>query len=151
MKNKKLLYILIPLCAFVWGAILYNIMNVVSDGEELVAANSVIVEKTAVVHKAETFSINVNYRDPFLDKVFKPRVVKKVERQIKKQPFVWPKIEFQGVFKKPNSSDLLGIISVNGSEEIVQKGATIDEVKIISIKSNEIKVSFKGETKKFLK
>ncbi|PCH67344.1 MAG: hypothetical protein COC01_06030 [Bacteroidetes bacterium] len=126
-------------------------MNAVSDGEELLVSNNVVVEKTAIIQKAETFTIKANYRDPFLDKVFKSRVVKKVVKAVKKQPVIWPKIEFKGVFKKPNSSDLLGIISLNDKEEIAQKGATIDEVKIISINQNEIKINFKGESKKFLK
>ncbi len=66
MKNKKSLYILLPLTCLIWGVIAFKIYAAFQDkGEEHIAfANSIAIEKKQKKEE-ENYTLNLDYGDPF--------------------------------------------------------------------------------------
>jgi hypothetical protein len=84
MKNKKMLFILIPGTLIVWGLIIYKIVaNMNPDDNVVVARQSTTISKNEEL--VDSFSINPSYRDPFLGKV-QNQVVTSDEQIIHKIP-----------------------------------------------------------------
>jgi hypothetical protein len=157
MKNKKLLYILIPGTLVVWGVIVYKILAGVGDNDRNTVQKLVISEIPKKQIMDDTFSIHPTYRDPFSG--FKE--VKRVEigvsqNQPKKvQPLVpivtkveWPDIRYGGMVK--NQQKQLIIIQVNGQSTILKIGELFQGVELNKVYKDSIEVKF-GNLRKWIK
>ena len=63
MKNKKLLYVLIPGVLLVWGIIIYKIAGTTSVDNSIGVHNNQFIPGSVTEILNDTFSINPNYRD----------------------------------------------------------------------------------------
>ena len=59
----------------------------------------------------------------------------------------WPLIQFKGMIKNNNSEKRVAIVIVDGKEQIVKEGTTLNELKVIKIEKETITVSFQKEQK----
>ena len=111
MKNKKLLYILLPASVIIWGLVIYRIFSALSSPEtpdRVILAKNI---KTRVNNtQADTFSIAANYRDPFLGSMqteTPKRVASGVVKQkITPQPQIqadWSFIQYKGMVANQQS------------------------------------------------
>ncbi len=151
MKNKKLIYILLPLALFVWGMIVYKIFFQTNTPEEHITfmPNTMVKKNDAVL--PDTFELKLNYTDPFLKN--EKRVIstkaqtapKVVEAKPKKsaETINFPAIKFDGFIKKQENE--LAIVSINGSSHFMKTGETAKEIKLIRIYSDSIIVSFQNQ------
>ena len=146
-KNQKT-YLLLAAVVIVWGAIGYQVYSHYTPDVPDLPTNisqKFVPDKT---QKVENYTIQPDYRDPFLGKIYKkpkPKV-KKVVRKPKPQ-VVFPNISYNGIIKGANENAF--IISINGSQEIFQKGKVMKGVELVKGDGNEITVKFKGITKKY--
>lgn len=161
MKNKKLLYILIPLVLLLWGAIIYRIFNVVSVNDSNEVYKSEVYGNTDNANLIDTFSINPNYRDPFLGKsakktilsenkvsniVVNPNVIKKIIPSSR----AWPNLVYGGLIKNQKSNKALALVQINGQSNIMKIGEIVGEIELTKIFRDSIEVKFQKE-KRFVK
>ncbi len=151
MKNKKLIYILLPLALFVWGMIVYRIFFQTNTPEEHIAFMPNTTVKKSDVVLPDTFELKLNYPDPFLKN--EKRVIsantqtakKAVEAKPKKsvETINFPAVKYNGLIKKQESE--LAIVSINGSSHFMKTGETANDIKLIRIYSDSIVVSFQNQ------
>lgn len=164
MKNKKLLYILIPIVLLVWGVIIYRIFNVVNGSGSNEVRKSSFVENTVNENLIDTFSIHPNYRDPFISKrakkttfenkitstVTKPDLIKKVANVVVPLSNKWPSIVYNGLIKNEKSNKQLALVQINGQSNILQLGNVAEGVELTKIFRDSIEVKFNLE-KRFVR
>lgn len=164
MKNKKLLYILIPVVLLVWGVIIYRIFNVVNSSGSNEVRKSSFVENTVNETLIDTFSIHPNYRDPFISKrakkttfenkvvstITKPDLIKKVSNVVVPLSNKWPSIVYNGLIKNERSNKQLALVQINGQSNILQLGNVAEGVELTKIFRDSIEVKFNSE-KRFIR
>lgn len=164
MKNKSLIYLLIPIVGFVWYKVFIRIKSNL-EPETVLATNSVnTLEKLYL--KRDTFALKADYRDPFTDKTPNPssstltssttslsnplqnREPKpKIDRTI-----VWYPIKYYGLLKKVDSKDALAVINVDREQFFLRKGQEVfDGYKLEQITKDSVLIRYRGEKKYFRK
>ncbi|WP_062053721.1 hypothetical protein [Aquimarina longa] len=152
LKGKKIIYILLPVVVFIWGAIIFQVIGAFSD-EDPIASNTIEVLVTPIKGKErDKFSLGTIERDPFLGKTYrtKKKEKKSVSKpKIKKSPLVWPSIRFKGVVSGESNTNAIYLMEINGADQFMKLKQTIDNVTLLSTTSNSVKVRYKGKVKNF--
>jgi hypothetical protein len=144
MKSNKKTYILLTLVLIIWGLLAFRIVKTLNPTEE----NSDPIQITEldipkVKIKRDTFSIDGNYRDPFLGTSPTPIKKRKVTKSKKIEA---PKrnITYQGSVALNDSGDRMFFVSIDGQQHVFEKRKKIDGVTLISGDKKSIKVKYKG-------
>lgn len=155
MKNKKLLYVLIPAVIFIWGAIIYKVVIGLSgsDGNSFQEIKMTEIKSNEVSN--DTFSINPTYRDPFSGKrvknsnpisgSFTNQLNANTSPQTK-----WPEIIYGGIVKNQKSNKQLVLVQINGQSNIMKAEETFNNIEVTKVFKDSIEVKF-GKEKKFIK
>jgi len=151
MKNKKLLFILIPATLLLWGYIVYKIIITASGNEPVnkTIPNQIIFENNDIA--IDTFSIYPNYRDPFMGEMAKKPIIK--DNNQPKKPILitaWPTIVYSGAIKNQTSNKQLAIIQINGQSNIMKVGEKIGDIELLIIFPDSIEVKM-GKEKRFVR
>ncbi|MHC0446338.1 hypothetical protein ACWA1F_13090 [Flavobacterium sp. 3-218] len=152
MKNKKNIYILLPLVLLVWGAVLFQLFSFTNPDETTAPDNPEFTFKPIKINKRESFTINVNYRDPFLGKMYvnetnsKPQKKHATAPKIAKQAeaLVWPKIIYKGVIADSKGKNTLYILLIDNKTHYMKIGDTENEIFLKSGDKESIYVKYKG-------
>ena len=156
MKNKKMLYILIPGTLIVWGLIIFKIINNMHpDADPVLRQNIAITQQDETV--SDTFSINPIYRDPFLGKMIQPRSSESGDPVVKRQtvpvvavvkaPTPWPAIVYTGTIKNQKSNKEMVLLEINGEGHMMKVGETITGVFLFKAFRDSVEVQFSKEKK----
>jgi hypothetical protein len=146
-KNTKTV-ILLAVVVIVWGAIGYQIyLNYhPSQGESLAATSMSFTPKQHIVKNS--YSITVNYRDPFTGKKYKKPTPKK--RILKKEPpkpeIIFPSIVFMGIIEGTKKTY---IISINNTQEIFQLNDTFQDITLLAANEKRITLRYQNSTKNY--
>ncbi len=162
MKNKKLLYLLIPCTLLLWGMVVYKIFSVVSSDDDHVAFRGAeFTESTTDKTLSDTFSINpTTYRDPFLGTIKKNNniITNRNAATIKiDKPTtgsivtLFPKITYGGVIKNNKSKKQLALVLINGQSCIMKIGDIMSDVELIKVFRDSIEVKYFKESRFILK
>ncbi|MCF6347007.1 MAG: hypothetical protein L3J20_01745 [Flavobacteriaceae bacterium] len=153
MKNKKNTYILLTAVLLVWSILGYRIFSTVNPNKEkrqtVIASNSF---KPQLVKESETFTINTDYRDPFLDKLSKKKVVKakKVIRTTRKTPKTpFPAIIYKGLVSSKRKQQQVFLINIDGQQYFFKKNNTHKEVKLLRGSNKQVVLRFQGQQQSF--
>jgi hypothetical protein len=166
MKNKKLIYILLPLVIIVWGAIVYKIMaNYLEDD-----SFDIISEKddatSLKINNVDTFSLLLNYSDPFLKEGVLATTtqatdysqtipVKQSTTSIKEKkdntPVTWPVVVYCGLIKNKESNKSCSIFKICGTEHIMNAGDTYSDVTLLLVYKDSAIVQYKNIKKTIFK
>lgn len=152
MKNKKNIYILLPLVLFVWGAVLFQVFSFTNSNEIIPANNPEFNFKPLKVNKRESFAINVNYRDPFLGKMYNPETVSsakttktKTVKVIKQpEPLVWPNIVYKGLITDTKGKSKIFMLIIEGKNYYMKIGDTENEIFLKDGDKESVYVKYKG-------
>lgn len=144
-KNKKAVYLLIPLNIFIWGYFVfrfytaYNHENVnfnLKDDKSFITNTN----KDTIIYK-----LNLQYKDPFLKDNIKSKSialtnkligenqpikqsVKKVElNRLEKQ--IVPELKYMGLIKNTQSGVSVALVMINGQSKFVKPNDVIDGFK----------------------
>lgn len=155
MKNKKLIYFLLPLVIAIWGIIFYKIFYYANpDNEEAISSTKKKSVLTTRQEMKDTFSIVADYRDPFhgnmISRDEKPKQMqpsKPVQLKIPLTPIDWSFISYSGVVKNKKTNNQLALVKMNGKEHLVRAKDTISGVVIQKIYKDSIEVMFQKEKK----
>lgn len=153
MKNKKAVYILLPLVLLLWGIIFYMIFSAVNPSyDQQVQPRDLSINVSSENPLSDTFSIIANYRDPFLGKVFsseKPVVRDASINSTPVKPIVipksWPSISYGGMMKIIKSSKQVALIYINGGSKMMKTGEIKEEVELLKIYNDSVEVMFHKE------
>jgi len=150
MKSKRNTYILLSAVLVLWGLIGYRVLASMNPPKE----NNTRVVKTEKfqpkeILAKETYSIQANYRDPFLGTIEKskkkPRVVSK---QIKEK-VVFPSVEYKGIFSSKNKKNTVFLIVINNKKEMFKIKEVHQNVKLLQGDKEKITVRYKTEKQTF--
>ncbi len=158
MKNKKLLYVLIPVVLFIWGTVIFKIFNVVHTDDSNASFNKASIGTIENENLIDTFSIHPDYPDPFLGRHVKKsnpdetKVSKAVEKLIENKKnnavtIVWPKLVYSGLIKNQKSKKQLALVQIEGRSNIMKIGDIAEDIELVKILRDSIEVKFQGEKK----
>lgn len=157
MKNRKLIYILLPLVILIWGTIFYKIFFIVPQEEEWTDDITDFKQQAAASAVTDTFSIIAGYRDPFLKNMeYGENPVGGISQPpIKPEPKVepviqWPGIVYGGMIKNQQSAKQLALVKINGKESILRAGEMAGVIELIKIYKDSIEVKM-GKEKKVIR
>ncbi len=147
MKRKVTTYVLLVLVLGVWGAIGHQIVSAVSPSESETVVNDYDPSfSPKTLAKVEPFSLTIPNRDPFLGTLFvKKKPIK--TKTAKTTKLTWPAVRYHGNISKQNTKTKVFIVSVNGQQNLMKIGQTINEVMLLRGSSSSISVSYKGARK----
>ncbi|MBQ4804326.1 hypothetical protein J8L88_15790 [Aquimarina sp. MMG015] len=151
LKGKKGLYILLPLVVFIWGAIIFQVVDAFSDEDPVMSTITNVSFATIKTKEREKFSISDVDRDPFLGTIYRPKKTtpKKGKTKSKKQETIWPSIRYKGLVSAQNNSSAIFLVEINGTDQLMKIKDSFSEVQLIKGSSSAIKLKYKGSTKQF--
>ena len=149
MKNKKNLYILLPVVLLIWGAVLYQFF-LFSDHVEMTETPQKYTVNRIIIRKKDTVTLNVNYRDPFLGKMYntvakKPVKNKKKAIEKKAEPLLWPTIIYKGIVSDAKDSKSIFMLIINGRTFLMKKGDIESEIRLLGGNTESIEVKYKTD------
>lgn len=149
MNKKQKTYLLLLAVLVVWGAVgfqIYSYSNPEIPVSEMPIARKFVPKP---IETTEGYSIQPDYRDPFLGKLYKKPTTKPKRKKIKaKPPVVFPAISYNGVIKAGKKYTYL--ITINGSQEIFKAKQVSKGVELLRGNDQEVTLKYQGETKKYL-
>lgn len=160
--KKKLNIALLLLVFGLWGTVIYKYVSQYftksdinnSNRDELISTDLKLKEK-------DTFQISPLNRDPFLNKTFTPPVIRpivfrqhKLQVEPKKtvQPTIaipFPIISYLGYIKSKEKQYEIALLKVNGKFLKLKINETKDNLKLVSISKDSIKIKFDKQEKSF--
>jgi hypothetical protein len=159
MKNKKSVYILLPLVVIIWGIIFYRIFTGTSNDQY-----NLQTQKTLKVsdeyEKPQSFKIYTNYKDPFLKSIRQKKETKKTEKTTKKKNTRsfssrrrrrtltrWPDISYKGTVKNQGKTRNVFLVEIEKQSFLTHPGDTLKGVVIKKCYEDSIVVHFKDRKK----
>ncbi|NUM51261.1 MAG: hypothetical protein HUU48_09105 [Flavobacteriales bacterium] len=160
MKNKKALYYLLPVNILVWGFAIYRIVSYGNETNSAALTETGKIPEVFVMPVPDTFSLLLNYPDPFLKKssnVFKTssankiqhkETSKKVETTEKKQALIkqLPTIVYKGMVRNQKTEKAIALVSIEGKELSWVCGETQQGLKLLQILPDSIKIGMNKKT-----
>lgn len=151
MRNKKLIYILIPLVIIIWGAILFRFMDAFYPDENIEFTGTKNITNIPVTnYVADSFSLSLNYPDPFTKSIRRTVVAKPV---IKKQPepikqviVSPPNVKYNGTVKNQQTGKEIALVNINNNDYLMQNGKIIDGIELTKIFTDSIRVNYQQYT-----
>ena len=161
MKNKKLLYILIPAVVFIWGYVVIKIVRQISNNTTITNYQTQIDDFLNEDVKKETFTIVANYKDPFLKQLPQHKTDKKEEniadyRKKTDKPtrlqkrIRWPNVKYTGMVANTKSKEKLALIIIENQNYIFGKGESKQEITLNAIFEDSIHIEYQGVKKTIL-
>jgi hypothetical protein len=155
-NNNPTKTLLIVVVCIIWGAVIFRALSLFSGSSEVhISGANMQDEPIKYKFNNDTFSINVNYRDPFLDRQNKSIVRSMNQNTAKRKPVkqapkrnvkknnacVWPVMKFGGMIYNNTSNGTNALFEINGQKKIIQKGDMLNEIRIELITPDSIIVS----------
>ena len=150
ISKKGKTYALLVIVLGIWGTIGYQVYSKLNPKETSIIAASTDITFSPTQHiEKDTFQINSQHRDPFLEKPFQARNQNSVNkaRSTKKDSIVFPALAYKGVISKKQSSQNIYIIEVSGIQQLFKVGKTIDKVRLISGNKKSVTITYQGKRK----
>ncbi|WP_097045178.1 hypothetical protein [Flagellimonas pacifica] len=140
-KNIKT-YLLLGIVLLIWGIIGFKVLSALSPEDETLAlAENVNFEPKEVAEK-DTFNILVNYRDPFLGTLSLSK--KRTKKVVKKREVQFPSVNYTGLITDQNTKNHIFFVTISGNQYLMRVGNTQSDVTLVSGRSNNIKIRYKG-------
>ena len=148
MKQRKKTYILLAVVLAIWGILGFRVVKTLKpeyeEPQQVVLTDYQIPENQK---KRDTFSIDGNYRDPFLGKMPKEKKSSKGVRRKAKATSPTKNITYQGSVGDKGSKNRMFFVNIEGQQHILTLGQKVDDVVLISGDNAQIKVRYPGHMK----
>ncbi|WP_317897772.1 hypothetical protein [Aurantibacillus circumpalustris] len=141
LKNKKTLYILIPVNILVWGFFVYRFYTAFTDSDVSIPIVQSKEIKVLGLKDSIAYKLSMDYKDPFLkeskreyvhnysnsgNQPKKPAPVK--TPSIAPAPKVLPDVKYLGLIKNNTSGMATALVSVNGQSKLIKQNESIDGI-----------------------
>ncbi|MFW0739833.1 hypothetical protein [Flavobacterium sp. T12S277] len=152
MKNKKNIYILLPIVLMVWGAVLFQLFSFTNSDEIVAANNPELRIKPLKLNQRQSFTIDVNYRDPFLGKMYsennapktKATGSKTAKAPKPKETLVWPTILYKGLISDTKEKTKVFMLIIDNKNYFMKIGDTENGVFLKTGDKESVYVKYKG-------
>lgn len=139
----------------IWAVIAYKLFKYVMLDKSPIHDIMLYKQKAREV-SPDTFILNLNYRDPFLEIEMKRTVKQNQQFKVSIKDFSamkmkFPDIIYYGIVTNKNCNKTIASLIVSGKELIVHIGSCFEELSITSIYKDSIAIMFKGSRKIILK
>jgi len=129
VKNKKSIYILLPLVIIIWGAVFWKLLKG-GQGKILPPPAVNITNTVKEAENKEHTTLLLNYEDPFL-KTLKGTRQESNANEVKQvvavnRVVMWPMFEYNGMIRNNTSNKAVGMLKLNGKNYLVQNGDWIE-------------------------
>jgi hypothetical protein len=150
--NKKQKTISLILAAIaIWGYLIYVIytkfFQVVDDSYYV---DQVYNQPKTVEFQDDTFTLKLNYRDPFLSNSYTSSSIN-IGQSKPVENVSWPKIEFVGTIKNKDEEGEIAIVKVMEVEHFWRLNQKIGNLQLVNISQNKILVKNNKEKREFSK
>jgi hypothetical protein len=152
MKNKKSIYILLPLVLLIWGTIIYQFFSYTNPESAIIPSQDYSV-KPLIIKQKDSITININPRDPFSGKMIDDGVKKETGKKrntkipkIKKE-LIWPQISYKGIVSDNKDKIKVYMVIINGKTNLMKKGDTEEGILLKEGDREIIYLKFKGDDK----
>ncbi len=141
MKNKNLIYVLMPLVILIWGLIIYKIIAGMNDDKP---SNSVYKPLVTEDSKelTDTFSLYANYNDPFLSGTVRlSRNVVETEMLSNRRSLSnvnntppKPDLQYFGIISNAKNKYKVGLIKIQGVDYLLKEGDfSVNKLKVYKL------------------
>jgi len=161
LKNKKFIYILIPLVADIWGIIGYRIFKAIDGNSTTIPVTSPVPVFTENKDDTGSYELKLNYSDPFLRHVQSSRENGQQEKEEKKKPLIkktvtkiplnWPQVIYKGTLKKTGSQKELCILEIDREAFFLVQNQQEKDIKLLKVYPDSVKVSFRGKEERIIR
>lgn len=150
MKNKKTLYLLIPLVALIWGVVIWKVFDFKpSDPQRAISPFE--VEEQRMVDTIK-YAVEANYRDPFLRASYTKvgttgRPEKRKENNIKN-------VKIHSVTGTPKPTgivyrgliacdlDRVGMLEIGDKKMLIEENGVVEEYRILSVEPDSLRLLY---------
>lgn len=148
MKNKKLIYILLPAVFIIWGLIAFKAISFFKGSEQIkylkkLSSNN---SQTALL---DTFSLLLNYPDPFLNSPKIQTGIHSITQSIKEK-IKWPNITYYGSIGNIKKQGYMVSLKIDDQDVLLKMGATYKNIRLVSVKNQVVVLAMQGEEKQFI-
>lgn len=161
MKNKKSIYFLLPLVLLIWAIVIYQFFSFTTPDDSLDHTPTEFRIKPLKIKEPTRFSINVDYRDPFLGKMYATRettksndkkgsVISKKRQPKTEETLIWPSIHYKGTISDSKQKKTLFIMVIDGHNYYMKKGDTENGVFLKDGNKESVYVKYKGNLNLFM-
>lgn len=161
MKNKQLIYILIPLVLIIWGLIIYKIINHVNHGKDNSMDTLPFTKVIRSSSNSDTLSLALYYRDPFLHGIIRPvsgsissndLLSNKGSLTIATKATVnFPGTRYFGFVVNAKNKQKLGLLKIDNKDYLAKEGDLIGGEKIAKLYTDSVIIIFNKTKKTFFK
>jgi hypothetical protein len=162
VKNKKLVYILLPLAVIIWGIIIFRIIKYVNQDAELVLPDQPLFSLLNDTTIVDSFTIVANYSDPFKRSIYTPSTSiestkkvsnrsNRVNRNIQNKRIRWPNITYGGIIESNEHNEIIAIVNIDNKNCLMRIEEESQEVMVLEIYNDSIKVRYQEELKTITK
>jgi hypothetical protein len=152
MKNKKSIYFLLPVVLLIWGIVLFQFFSFSMPDEAAESTSEEFSIKPFKVKERTSFIIKVDYRDPFLGKIYASQEISKVKEnkgKIKKTPkpeeaIVWPTIQYKGMLSDTKEKHKRFMLVIAGKNYFMKAGDIQEGIFLKDGNKESIYVTYKG-------
>ncbi|MDP4209204.1 MAG: hypothetical protein Q8928_10360 [Bacteroidota bacterium] len=156
MKNKRLIYFLLPLVLFIWGAIFYKIFAGFDSSKPKDNGVSLPTNKNKSNLPGDTISLVADYRDPFLEG-YELEETENAEYEedlesnkkgfantapVSKPVINVPEIKYYGVIANNATKKKTGIFRITGKDCILKEGELSGDFKIVKLFNDSAKIAY---------
>lgn len=158
MKNKKSIYILLPLVLIIWGMLIYQFFSYSND-VAIKVENEVPLFVEIDYKEPDTTALNVNHRDPFSGKMEKTKDIDTAPKQnivntpkinTESVPEVQTQIEYKGLVSDVANKKKVFMVIIDNQTFLMKQGDKENEVELISGNKESIAIKHKGKKKTIL-
>jgi hypothetical protein len=151
VKNKKSLYILLPLALIVWGTLFWKIFFSAGNDPVIVYKPTQQVKKNIEKKDSVRRQLSYNYADPFLkNQLVTPKVeAKKTEKRSLNRVVRWPMVEFKGIVKSRRKKKTMGILQISNKKYLVRELELKDNILVFAITPDSIGLEYQNDKRYF--
>lgn len=156
MKNRKILYLLVPMVLLIWGIIILRIVNQVRNRNMISVKLSDSVFKKVEQQQSDTLKLKLDYRDPFLGKndILKTNIYPQgsVTRTslISSRDVTVPVSVYYGLVINPKNKKKTGLLMVNQKNYLVREGESVENEKVLKLYQDSV-ILMKGKLRRTVK
>lgn len=158
LKNKKAIYILIPLNIFIWCYLGYSIYSGLKEDDLPEISNNSSTIKLDELKDSVNYKLSLNYKDPFLREREKSKIYssngssnnnnhsnatpKTIPVKVPTVAVVKPltEIKYLGLVKNNTTGNSTALLTVNGKSYLVKKGDVVEGISIKNISNESVEL-----------
>lgn len=153
MKNKKTIYILLPLALIIWGTIFWKLFVSVGDVSIHQPSPSTQNNVEQATTQQKDYELRYNYPDPFLKdpkkKSLPKETVKNTPNKRVNRVVRWPSVQFKGTIKSRRKTKIMGVLHISNKKYLVREDQIANNIRVLTITPDSIGLEYQNDKRYF--